>query len=663
MKRIKTIYLVVAMIIVATFFYVETKSNIQDVLFDAVPQQVVIMNQTTNRPIDSSKFNKELNQFAVTHHVLIGKRVLVSDSKSNGSSYQYQTFGDGELPMNMIKVQMNEKALGNSVNLGVFYLILSGKMNAETLSQFLNKHFPLQTVVAPPSDHWRQSLIVFGDFNTLPILIILFLSFFCLSLFTKISELRDVGIRLLSGQKNLQLAFQDFSRDTIKVAISTVISFLVCSLLLFNQGFTNPTLFIFLAFSFGYIFIGFVFFSFLVSFILFIVLKRTNFITLIKGKLPTWQLIGVSIFFWGIITLILMLSLTQVKILKNEWETQAKEQKTWNTYSQYYNVNASILRTSSDYTKWWNYYNDQIKNHSGVLVDYASEFSPTRYQDILNGNYLYVSPEYLKLAKIKNAQAYQNLTKGNFGLIIPQSLSEEKAALIKEFDKELSSMTTSIATDKSIKMQAISSYTADNQSRFLFNNVNVLLNPELTQQTVQDPVLVVVTPEAMGKNSGFFWSGEMNYFYSSQNYNQLTTSLEKQGLYSEAAYIQRGSQLFNTSIRRIQTAIRLQFTDTVITAIVSLVFYILIVNLYLEHFRRDIAIKRISGVRFWEIHQPFIMGEIFIISGLTPLFSFVTKDFGLMVIVGVIQMILSMIVLAVRAHRDEKFQLLMLKGE
>ncbi|MDR0198965.1 MAG: DUF1430 domain-containing protein [Streptococcaceae bacterium] len=661
MKQAEKIFLAVAIFVVTAFFYVQVKLNSQDIIFNAIARQVVITGTNSKEKIDSKQFEKQLSDFAIKNHSLIARRLLVPDSKTNNSYYEYQLFGRGQVPANLKKYTCST-TVGNPLSIGTDYLILSGSDTASSLSNFFNSHFEVQSFSYPKTEYWRQMLMAFGDSNTLPILIVLLLSYFCLSLFAKISELRNTGIKILSGEGVLKIAFQDFGISIIFLLCLSILAFLIDGILLYWSGLANTSIYILLGFSFWYIFLGFTLVLIVTSLLILLVLKRTHLINLVKRKLQTWQLMTLSIVVWIIISLMLAGSLGQVFSLNSNLREQQGEIISWKRYSACLNINATIQENSQDNHAWWEFYNNQVQNNTGLLVDYSNEFSPYRKTDIAQGNYLIVTPKYLQLEHITTGNDYKNLKVGTYGLILPEKLKNDTQKYIKAFNQFISGMTVG-DTKSQLSMQASVSYTPNNQKYFIFNNVNSQLNPDISQQTVKDPIILVISPKATGKNSGMFWSGEYNYFYSTQGYRNLVNSLNSAGVYSEVGFIQDGYSLFREYMTQLRISVVLQLIDALMTIVLSSLFCGFIVVLYLLHFRREIAVKRLSGMSFYSIHIRFIGIGLAVVALFVLIASLVFANVLIAVVVGLVQLVLSYGILRLLVSATKRQQINVLKGE
>jgi putative ABC transport system permease protein len=658
MKKSKIIYVTVMIVIVSVFFYFQAKTNYEQFIVEAIPQKVFLTTVGEKSSVNPVLFTKKLSDFAAANHSLVARRDVVPSENIDGINYQYQTFGVGKMPENMKKSSQSATGYENLAGIGSVYVVLSGPLTSQQLSQFLNDQFSIASYTFPADTPFDQFLGDYLSASTIPVLIILLLSYFCLSLFSKISELRNAGVKLLSGKKHSRLSFQDFFTDTAMILIPTLIASLIVSSLIAIQGIRNFYVFTAVAYGFMFVALGFIIAHLLVGLFAFFMLKRANLIALVKGKLPTWGLMTMAFILLGIVSGILASGLSQVNSLTATLKEDKQQLAVWNKFSDYTNINGGGNQTETDFAKWWSFYDEQISKGSGLYIDYSATVAPDRENDINQGNYLVVSPSYLTNQEIKVPVSYYHLQEGQYGLILPQKDKKNEASLQKAFDNFLTSFTSMDSKEAKISMQAIITSIPNNQKYFIFNNM--WLNTD-GGQTVSDPVIVVVSPKSMGPESGYFWNN--SYFYSTQNYSKLIDDLKTKGLYSDVGFIQSGAKLFEEYLSNSEKLIDLELVEIGVASILSVFFFALIVTLYFAHFRRDIAIKRLSGLEFWRVHQDFLIIELIAIAALFVLMVIISQNLFLSAILSVIQIALAKLTLYVQSNLAGHHEMAILKGE
>lgn len=659
MKKIKYIFLTVTIALVTVFYIINIQGKDQQIISERLPKAVLIANNENQNPetIPSpQEVVKEIDDYARKHNVFIVMDI-VTPAGSEDFKPTYITFGTGKLASNMILFPKANRANNDLLGMGATYNILKGHGSAEELSQYLNQKFHVTASYFPTMSLIGEYYNIYGNPQAVTLLISIFLAFVGLAIFVRISELRKSGIELLSGKTLLNTVFSDSIRDIKFISILTIIAMIGTSSYLLITGLSNLSIHIFALFSIFFSSLIFVLLSCLVSAIIMIILSRSQLNSLIKGKLPTIALMILVVLMQFAVSLVLVTSLSGIHYNQIELKKQEADLDKWKQQKEYYTFPyASInLQVSNQEAKaWWNFYNIEVTKDDAIFVRHNLFDGPEESSD----KQLIVTPSYLKAQHINVKEDFSNLKLGEYGLLIPKNQMKNRQKLIAQYDKLLTETTQNGKKETKMKAKYVEEV-PNGEKRFIYN---VAYEKMTTQQEISDPIIIVITPQSSGEETGISWAGDNDYFFV-KGKEQTINRLKELGLYDKVHYLVNAYGQYEAQTKLVKESLSMAIISAIITIIVISFFYILLHVLYFTHFRRTIVIKFISGMPNLRIHRRFIFVELGLLVILLPTLTIISNEFLYSLFVVSALWFISLIILLVQMKNFENGQINSLKGE
>lgn len=659
MKKIKYIFLTVTIALVTVFYIINIQGKDQQIISERLPKAVLIANNENQNPetIPSpQEVVKEIDDYARKHNVFIVMDI-VTPAGSEDFKPTYITFGTGKLASNMILFPKANRANNDLLGMGATYNILKGHGSAEELSQYLNQKFHVTASYFPTMSLIGEYYNIYGNPQAVTLLISIFLAFVGLAIFVRISELRKSGIELLSGKTLLNTVFSDSIRDIKFISILTIIAMIGTSSYLLITGLSNLSIHIFALFSIFFSSLIFVLLSCLVSAIIMIILSRSQLNSLIKGKLPTIALMILVVLMQFSVSLVLVTSLSGIHYNQIELKKQEADLDKWKQQKEYYTFPyASInLQVSNQEAKaWWNFYNIEVTKDDAIFVRHDLFAGPEESSQ----DQLFVTPSYLKAQHIKTKEDFSNLKLGEYALLIPKNQMKNRQKLITKYNKSLTETTQNGKKETKMKAKYVEEV-PNGEKRFIYN---VAYEKMTTQQEISDPIIVVITPQSSGEETGISWAGDNDYFFV-KGKEQTLNRLKELGLYDKVHYLVNAYGQYEAQTNLVKESLSMAIISAIITIIVISFFYILLHVLYFTHFRRTIVIKFISGMPNLRIHLRFIFVELGLLVILLPTLTIISNEFLYSLFVVSALWFISLIILLVQMKNFENGQINSLKGE
>ncbi|MCC4121129.1 bacteriocin-associated integral membrane family protein [Lactococcus lactis] len=659
MKKIKYIFLTVTIALVTVFYIINIQGKDQQIISERLPKAVLIANNENQNPetIPSpQEVVKEIDDYARKHNVFIVMDI-VTPAGSEDFKPTYITFGTGKLASNMILFPKANRANNDLLGMGATYNILKGHGSAEELSQYLNQKFHVTASYFPTMSLIGEYYNIYGNPQAVTLLISIFLAFVGLAIFVRISELRKSGIELLSGKTLLNTVFSDSIRDIKFISILTIIAMIGTSSYLLITGLSNLSIHIFALFSIFFSSLIFVLLSCLVSAIIMIILSRSQLNSLIKGKLPTIALMILVVLMQFSVSLVLVTSLSGIHYNQIELKKQEADLDKWKQQKEYYTFPyASInLQVSNQEAKaWWNFYNIEVTKDDAIFVRHDLFAGPEESSQ----DQLFVTPSYLKAQHIKTKEDFSNLKLGEYALLIPKNQMKNRQKLITKYNKSLTETTQNGKKETKMKAKYVEEV-PNGEKRFIYN---VAYEKMTTQQEISDPIIVVITPQSSGEETGISWAGDNDYFFV-KGKEQTLNRLKELGLYDKVHYLVNAYGQYEAQTNLVKESLSMAIISAIITIIVISFFYILLHVLYFTHFRRTIVIKFISGMPNLRIHRRFIFVELGLLVILLPTLTIISNEFLYSLFVVSALWFISLIILLVQMKNFENGQINSLKGE
>lgn len=626
-------------------------------------------------------FEKELENFVNSEQSLIARRI-VEPSKDGTTHFTYATYGQGTLPKEFQEASQESRERSDPLN---SYLLLSGSLTKEKLADKLGDlgYKAIADRKIPPYFLAFQILL-----NPLILisLAIFGLSFFALVIITRIKEMRAAGIKLFSGQTLLSIMGHSLSTDIKWLLLSALLSFLGGGVVLFSQGLFYPILLATYGFGISFYLLFLLAISILLMLLYLMSLSYKALVPVIKGRLPLKRLMAltllcqlVAVFTVGYAVKTGLTSyqrLKELEISKQAWQDRA----------DYYQISFGLgdrVKDTENQNKWYAFAkeaieeeqalfvkdnlfhfanpqgkNEQGKNEQGETLD---TYSP-------DANTLYVSPSYLDKEKVvvdaETKQKLAHLQKGEFMLLLPEHLRSREAELKKVFEEKLSDYGKSgeeASAPLEYEMRAIVSYLPTGEKRFVYNNGE---NPVSTQY-LTDPILVVFTPTSIGDSiiSKSMWSINAGNNIFVKGYESGLELLKKAGIYEQVSYLKERRSVYLTRYNEVQTETATLILGAIVGIASSLLLFYSVNLLYFEQFRRDILIKRISGLRFFETHAQYMVSQFASFVFGASLFILSSRDLVIGLLTLLVFLASAVLTLYRQAHKESRVSMTIMKGK
>ena len=626
-------------------------------------------------------FEQELENFANSEQSLIARRI-VEPSKDGTTHFTYAAYGQGTLPKEFQEASQESRERSDPLN---SYLLLSGSLTKEKLAEKLGDlgYKAIADRKIPPYFLAFQILL-----NPLILisLAIFGLSFFALVIITRIKEMRAAGIKLFSGQTLLSIMGHSLSTDIKWILLSALLSFLGGGVVLFSQGLFYPILLATYGFGISFYLLFLLGISILLMLLYLMSLSYKALVPVIKGRLPLKRLMAltllcqlVAVFTVGYAVKTGLTSyqrLKELKISKQAWQDRAdyyqisfglgdrgkdtENQNKWYAFAkeaieeeQALFVKDNLIHFSNPQGK-----NEQGKNEQGETLD---AYSP-------DANTLYVSPSYLDKEKVvvdaETKQKLAHLQKGEFGLLLPESLRSQEAELKKIFEERLSDYGKSgeeASAPLEYEMRAIVSYLPTGEKRFVYNNGE----SPVSIQYLTDPILVVFTPTSTGDSiiSKYSWSIKAGKQLFIKGYESGLELLKKAGIYEQVSYLKEGRSVYLTRYNEVQTETATLILGAIVGIASSLLLFYSVNLLYFEQFRRDILIKRISGLRFFETHAQYMVSQFASFVFGASLFILSSRDLVIGLLTLLVFLASAVLTLYRQAQKESRVSMTIMKGK
>lgn len=629
----------------------------------------------TQEPI-REVFEQELENFANSEQSLIARRI-VEPSKDGTTHFTYATYGQGTLPKEFQEASQESRERSDPLN---SYLLLSGSLTKEKLADKLGdlgyKAIP-DRKTPPYSLAFRMllnpliliSLAIFG------------LSFFALVIITRIKEMRAAGIKLFSGQTLLSIMGHSLSTDIKWLLLSALLSFLGGGVVLFSQGLFYPILLAIYGFGISFYLLFLLMISILLMLLYLMSLSYKALVPVIKGRLPLKRLMTltllcqlVAVFTVGYAVKTGLTSyqrLKELEISKQAWEDRA----------DYYQISFGLgdrVKDAENQSKWYAFAKEAIEEEQALYVKnnlfhFANPQGKNEHGETLDtyspdANTLYVSPSYLDKENVtvndETRQKLAHLQKGEFGLLLPESLHSQEAELKKVFEERLSYYGKSgeeASAPLEYEMRAIVSYLPTGEKRFVYNNGE---NPVPTQY-LSDPILVVFTPTSTGDSiiSKSIWSIDAGKQLFIKGYESGLELLKKAGIYEQVSYLKEGRSVYLTRYNEVQTETATLILGAIVGIASALLLFYSVNLLYFEQFRRDILIKRISGLRFFETHAQYMISQFASFVFGASLFIWRSRDVVIGLVTLSIFLVSAILTLYRQAQKESRVSMTIMKGK
>lgn len=559
-------------------------------------------------------------------------------------------------------------------------MIIKGSLTNEELSTHLNKlGYRTENNAGTHPILIATSLI--ASPATYLALLVFILTFTSLTLIYRIKNMRFSGIRLISGKSLLSIMYRDIQSDGLDILFSSLLCILI--------GISGLAIFGTLRWSLVSILLSGIFLyalilvliSIFLSFIYLISLKKVDLMEVIKGKVPLYRILFIILLGQFFSFLMIGWGTNHVMNFLPHLKVQESAISEWNNHNKRFNLQfgLGLANNNEIFEKvlidWEAFVKEAITEQDGLLVEHNltnfvlsnTDRDSTKLEEYVPlGNTLYVTPNYFDEQKIELdshiKEKLNNLKQGEFGLILPEKLKKDTDTYYNMYQNYVSNFAKDnldLGGNALFEVKGIISYLPDNQQRFIYNTTSITKT-----QFLLDPIIIVITPNSFSNTLGsrIFWWNSNSYLFL----NSFETSvhlLKKHSLYSYISYASNSSQTFYELLNTIRGELIALIIGTILGILTSILLFNSMTLLYFEQFRREIFIKRISGMHFREIHQTFILTQLIVFLFSFSLVVLITKNIGVSLTTLILFGVNSFIILYYQYRSENKTAISVLKGK
>ena len=622
------------------------------------------------------EFERELEKFASSEQSLIARRI-VEPSKDGRTNFTYATYGQGGLPKEFQAANQESRERSDPLN---SYLLLSGSLTKEKLAAKLDD-LGYKAIADRKTPPYLLAFWIALNPLLLISLAIFGLAFFAMVIITRIKEMRAAGIQLFSGQTLLSIIGSALYDDVKWLCLAGGGSLIVGGAVLLGQGLFYPVLLATFSIGVGLYLLFLLGISLVLSLLYLMSLSYKALVPVLKGRLPLKRLMTltllcqlVAVFTVGYAVKTGLTSyqrLQELQLSKQAWEDRA----------DYYQISFGLGdrgKNAENQSNWYAFAKEAIEEEQALyvkdnLLHFANPQGKNEQGETLDtyspdANTLYVSPSYLDKEKVvvddETKQKLAHLQKGEFGLLLPESLRSQEAELKKAFEERLSDYGKSgeeASAPLEYEMRAIVSYLPTGEKRFVYNNGE---NPVSTQY-LTDPILVVFTPTSTGDSiiSKSSWSINAGKNIFVKGYEDGIKLLKNAGIYEQVSYLKEGRSVYLTRYNEVQTETATLILGAIVGIASSLLLFYSVNLLYFEQFRRDILIKRISGLRFFETHAQYMVSQFASFVFGASLFILSSRDLVIGLLTLLVFLASAVLTLYRQAQKESRVSMTIMKGK
>ena len=622
------------------------------------------------------EFERELENFVNSEQSLIARRI-VEPSKDGTTHFTYATYGQGGLPKEFQAASQESRERSDPLN---SYLLLSGSLTKEKLAAKLDD-LGYKAIADRKTPPYLLAFWIALNPLLLISLAIFGLAFFAMVIITRIKEMRAAGIQLFSGQTLLSIIGSALYDDVKWLCLAGAGSLIVGGAVLLGQGLFYPVLLAVFSIGVGLYLLFLLGISLVLSLLYLMSLSYKALVPVLKGRLPLKRLMTltllcqlVAVFTVGYAVKTGLTSyqrLQELQLSKQAWEDRA----------DYYQISFGLgdrVEDTENQSKWYAFAKEAIEEEQALyvkdnLLHFANPKGKNEQGETLDtyspdANTLYVSPSYLEKEKVvvdaETKQKLAHLQKGEFVLLLPEHLRSQEAELKKIFEESMSYYGKSgeeASAPLDYEMKAHVSYLSMGEKRFVYNNGE---NPVSTQY-LTDPILVVFTPTSTGDSfiSLSSWSINAGKNIFVKGYEDGIKLLKNAGIYDQVSYLKEGRSVYLARYYEVQTQTLTLILGAIIGIASSLLLFYSVNLLYFEQFRREILIKRISGLRFFETHAQYMISQFASFVFGASLFIWRSRDVVIGLVTLSIFLVSAILTLYRQAQKESRVSMTIMKGK
>lgn len=670
MKRIFTI---LSTIIVSLFLVYLMHVNTYSFLYISYPK---ILIQYNENGASYQQVYDSISKLANEHNSLVLRDISEPTEDGNTSS-EFECIGTGLIPKGLQEASI--ESIENAPISGS-YLIVGGDLTLQELSQQM-KELGYSTEMSIPVISQVQSLLsrIIGNPIYVLALFIIILTYMSFTMILSSKQMRSSGIRMISGMSIQDIIKLDLLKDIKTLVMSFVIGTIVgISLMVIKDMMIYQLLTLFFKGLSLYILILFII-SLLLSVTYAFSLKQVNLMSVIKGKLPTKRLLSIMLVGQMLALMVVCYGISRMFTVVPHIQILNQASQEWKRNDDLVFIQTSTTSLADRdnqevvMNQLSNYVKNVMREHKALLVQSSIAWQTIQhnYDDIeeeytRQKNVMYVSANYFDIQNIKLEEQLKTklntLTKGQFGLILPEKLKEKETYYVDMFEDGLNGYTKDSFEENAqslFDMQAIVGYVPNHQERFVYNTTTMS-----TSQYLYDPIIVVVSPDSFSnaQTSNMFWSNAIDNVFTN-GFDATVQLLKDNQIYQFISYINPCDSIYEFMKESLDTEIISTIVESILCMITSILLFNAMNLLYFEQFRRDIFIKRLSGMSFLQQHGRYIASQGITMLVGTVICVFLNQNIVASVLVLLVFMVDALVVLYRQMRKENALAVSVLKGK
>lgn len=652
------------------FFCLILQESPDAMLFEMYPS-VMVLSYPQETNVD--QLQSDLNKLGRESNSLIALRIA-QPTKEEGktSRFTYVLYGMGELPKGFVEAGPKEKTVLDPAN---SYLIVDGSLSLDKLASTL-QNYGAEAYYYPGENSLLRISLGYVPRPSLSFSLILFsLLFIVLIAMQRIQRLRASGIRVLSGIGRGELFQRAFMDDLIAILFGYAVAFATSTMFLFLNQLVYRKFLLFLLTCAGVYSMILVLLALLMELLFWRILKKSHLVDLIKGKMPIKAVLTVLLVGQLIAYLSVGFGAHMLTIVYPFYQTMNAGMEEWSRRPEHFHFSMNIgafdpYDKTEQNQRDLAWYDATVEAMEDPNVIYCEHF--LRETDFMlptldaSRKILIVSPSYLKkedlLSDAQELIKMENLQEGQFGLILPkESTSDEK----REAEQALRTYVFERywGKDSNQSVDAIESVrveSARNDPLFIYN-----YDGKPPTQFLTDPYVVVLTPQSTGHGlrSTQAWSSRIDACLFFPSYDAIEALIQKHGVSPFVSHIQNARAEYVEEIADYRFEMLSLLIGSIIGMGTAFVSFIVMNRLYFEHFRREIFIRRISGVSFFENHATYLKIQGIMMVAAWCLLFILSRKFWLNFSMFLLFLLMEVVILYRQMKRESRGAVTLLKGE
>ncbi|WP_024416765.1 DUF1430 domain-containing protein [Streptococcus suis] len=603
-------FVLVSTIILAVFMIWLGVSQKETMLVHYYPSVTTL---SVSEDVTYSDVRQRLEDYSQQTDSVIARRVI-EPSTSGGRTFSYDNFSQSSLPRGLEEFRASEKV---ESALLTKYFILQGKATVEELRSLLVSIGFDEVQIRKPST--IATLLAFltrgGQF--LAVLVFL-ITYMALVVIANVRQLRTAGIRLIAGDSRWHLFLLSLQENAKEIALTIPFAVFPAVGLAYLIGLDSYSVYYLVAALVGYHFLlGLIALFFAATFTL--AIRIYHFLPLLKGKMPLQGILTIMVMGQMLALLVVSLGMAQTVYYSGIWQEYQAGARQWEKEEDYYSLAWNIAADGrpglNSPENWYPLLKQALEEDGALFVksNLSAYLMGSQLEDGTRldsyhpaGNTLYVSPNYLQIQDVDlSDEALPSLQEGEFQLLLPETLRPESDRYLHLYQDYINRMVRPANQASSATIKGKVAYLKDGQKQFIYNH-----RSSQHVQYLTDPILVVLAPSSLGKESADFWLNEVDSSMLFKNRDKLLRELKARNLFQFVNEVRSSSSLFQELLDRIQIETISTSMDAILGIVTSIVLFNTMNLLYFEEFKRDIFIKEIAGMDFLGIHKKYLTFQL-----------------------------------------------------